>query len=150
MSRASIRIWSPVLALLLGAAVVTTALVAAPAPTKEQIARWVAQLGDNDFAVREAATKKLWEAGQPAEAALLIAAERNSRRRLMYLRRTSTSASLPRIPRGAANESTSTVSKASGAAQSQAVPPPTMALFPSAANRSRLKRIASYIGGYGI
>lgn len=39
-------------------------------PTKEAIARWVQQLGDNDFNVREEATKKLWEAGSVAEPAL--------------------------------------------------------------------------------
>ena len=52
-------------------------LVAAPAPkaaSKEQIAQWVQQLGDNDFSTREEATRKLWEAGQPAEAALQKAA----------------------------------------------------------------------------
>ena len=76
ISCASVRVWRFVLALLLGMAVVTTAAIAAPAaPTKEQIAKWVAQLGDNDFAVREQATKKLWEAGQPAEAALQAAAK---------------------------------------------------------------------------
>jgi hypothetical protein len=43
----------------------------APAkPTAEQIARWIRQLGDNSFAVREDASKKLWAAGQAAEAAL--------------------------------------------------------------------------------
>jgi tetratricopeptide (TPR) repeat protein len=43
-------------------------------PTKEQIAKWVQQLGDDDFAVREEASKKLYEAGQPAEEALQEAA----------------------------------------------------------------------------
>ena len=42
-------------------------------PTKEQIARWVKELGDNDFETREAATQKLWEAGDAAEAALMEA-----------------------------------------------------------------------------
>jgi hypothetical protein len=39
-------------------------------PTKEQIAKWVKELGDNDFDTREAATQKLWEAGDAAEPAL--------------------------------------------------------------------------------
>jgi len=39
-------------------------------PTKEQIAQWVRQLGDDDFSTREAASKKLYEAGQAAESAL--------------------------------------------------------------------------------
>ena len=49
---------------------------AAPAPAKptpEQIAAWVKQLGDNDFAVREEATKRLWQAGEAAESALQAA-----------------------------------------------------------------------------
>ncbi len=39
-------------------------------PTQEQVRRWVAQLGDDDFTVREEASKKLWEAGAAAEPAL--------------------------------------------------------------------------------
>ncbi len=39
-------------------------------PSKEQIARWVGQLGDDRFAVREEASKRLWEAGEAAETAL--------------------------------------------------------------------------------
>jgi tetratricopeptide (TPR) repeat protein len=46
-----------------------------PAPNKEQINRWVAQLGDGDFAVREKASRALWEAGQAAEAAVAAAAK---------------------------------------------------------------------------
>jgi tetratricopeptide (TPR) repeat protein len=45
-----------------------------PKPTPEQIAHWVQQLGDNDFAAREQASRKLWAAGEPAEAALREAA----------------------------------------------------------------------------
>jgi tetratricopeptide (TPR) repeat protein len=41
-----------------------------PAPDKEQIARWVKQLGDEEFTVREEASKRLWEAGEAAEEAL--------------------------------------------------------------------------------
>jgi tetratricopeptide (TPR) repeat protein len=40
------------------------------APGREQIARWVEQLGDNEFQRREEASQKLWEAGQAAESAL--------------------------------------------------------------------------------
>src|SRR5947209_8702057 len=43
-------------------------------PTKEQIAKWVQQLGDDDFSTREEASKKLYETGQPAEEALQAAA----------------------------------------------------------------------------
>jgi tetratricopeptide (TPR) repeat protein len=47
----------------------------APRPTAEQIAAWVKQLGDNRFAAREEASRKLWAAGQAAEAALETAAK---------------------------------------------------------------------------
>lgn len=39
-------------------------------PTKEQIAEWVRELGDDEFQIRENATKNLWEAGRLAEDAL--------------------------------------------------------------------------------
>ncbi|HTU94001.1 MAG TPA: hypothetical protein VMF69_28230, partial [Gemmataceae bacterium] len=39
-------------------------------PASKQIAQWVEQLGDNDFKVRENASKKLWQAGAAAESAL--------------------------------------------------------------------------------
>jgi tetratricopeptide (TPR) repeat protein len=39
-------------------------------PTKEQIARWITELGDEQFATREQASKRLWEAGEAAEAAV--------------------------------------------------------------------------------
>src|SRR5262249_6073895 len=41
---------------------------------REQIATWVRQLGDNEFPVREEATRRLWEAGRVAEAAVTEAA----------------------------------------------------------------------------
>lgn len=41
-----------------------------PAATPEMISRWVQQLGDTRFAVREQASRSLWEAGKPAETAL--------------------------------------------------------------------------------
>jgi tetratricopeptide (TPR) repeat protein len=51
--------------------VVTAFSLAAPvASEKEKIARWVIQLGDNEFERREEASQKLWEAGQAAEPAL--------------------------------------------------------------------------------
>jgi predicted Zn-dependent protease len=63
------------LALLAGAVAGLRAAPARPAPpTREQVARWVRQLGDNDFAAREEASKKLWEAGEAAEPALREAA----------------------------------------------------------------------------
>ncbi|HZV06978.1 MAG TPA: hypothetical protein VE999_17985 [Gemmataceae bacterium] len=43
-------------------------------PTPKQIAQWVEQLGDNDFKVRENASKKLWQAGAAAESSLEKAA----------------------------------------------------------------------------
>ncbi len=63
---------------LLAVLFVGTTLLAQPAnpakvpakPTREQIARWVTQLGDNDFNLREEASQKLWEAGDIAESAL--------------------------------------------------------------------------------
>ena len=45
----------------------------AAGPTKAQIAQWVRDLGDNDFDVREQATRKLWEAGEPAVPSLTAA-----------------------------------------------------------------------------
>jgi hypothetical protein len=59
-------------ALALGLLTVLPVAAEAPAakPTAKQIAQWIQQLGDNSFAVREAASKKLWAAGQAAEAAL--------------------------------------------------------------------------------
>jgi hypothetical protein len=48
---------------------------APPGPTAEQIASWVRQLGADDFASREKATKLLWEAGNAAEPAVQAAAK---------------------------------------------------------------------------
>jgi tetratricopeptide (TPR) repeat protein len=39
-------------------------------PSKVQIARWVKQLGDEEFAAREEASRRLWEAGEAAEEAI--------------------------------------------------------------------------------
>jgi tetratricopeptide (TPR) repeat protein len=39
-------------------------------PTPEEIAQWIKQLGDDEFAVREKASELLWKAGRAAEAAL--------------------------------------------------------------------------------
>lgn len=49
--------------------VLLPSVTAAP-PTAKEIAGWIEQLGDNSFAVREAASKKLWVAGSAAETAL--------------------------------------------------------------------------------
>jgi tetratricopeptide (TPR) repeat protein len=38
--------------------------------TKEQIARWVKDLGDDSYATRQEASRRLWEAGQAAEEAV--------------------------------------------------------------------------------
>ncbi len=43
-------------------------------PTREQIARWIEQLGSDDFKVREEASQHLWEAGEAGEPALREAA----------------------------------------------------------------------------
>jgi hypothetical protein len=43
---------------------------AAEVPTPKQIAQWIEQLGDNRFAVRENASKQLWQAGAAAESAV--------------------------------------------------------------------------------
>jgi hypothetical protein len=42
-------------------------------PASEQIARWIVQLGDDSYFVREAASEKLGEAGDNAEPALKAA-----------------------------------------------------------------------------
>lgn len=55
---------------LLGALVASSADTTERKPTPKQIAQWVEQLSDNDFKVREAASKKLWQAGAAAESAL--------------------------------------------------------------------------------
>jgi Flp pilus assembly protein TadD len=55
--------------LLFAVGLALNAVIAAPPPAKE-IAGWIEQLGDNNFAVREAASKKLWAAGSAAESAL--------------------------------------------------------------------------------
>jgi tetratricopeptide (TPR) repeat protein len=47
-----------------------TANPSEPKSPPKQIAQWVEQLGDNDFKVRENASKKLWQAGAAAESAL--------------------------------------------------------------------------------
>ncbi len=48
----------------------TVSATEAPAPSKEQIQRWVTQLDANEFWTREEATKQLYRAGRPAVAAL--------------------------------------------------------------------------------
>jgi tetratricopeptide (TPR) repeat protein len=48
--------------------------MAAP-PAESDISRWIAELGDSRYAVREQAIKKLWEAGPDAEPAVRKAAE---------------------------------------------------------------------------
>src|SRR5437763_791694 len=53
---------------------VSTAAEPPAPPSQEQIAQWVRQLGADDFSQREEASKKLYEAGEAAEAALQKAA----------------------------------------------------------------------------
>jgi tetratricopeptide (TPR) repeat protein len=64
------RRFLPVASFLLLGVLGTTADTSEPKPIPKQIAQWVEQLGDNDFKVREDASKKLWEAGAAAEPAL--------------------------------------------------------------------------------
>ncbi len=61
--------------LLLGILVAPLAGQPAPKPTKGDIARWIQELGSDDFNVREEATRKLWEAGTLAEEAINKAAK---------------------------------------------------------------------------
>ncbi len=63
----------------LAAAVCVVCCAAEPParPSRQQIARWVVQLGDDDFSVREEASRRLFEAGPPAEEALQEAAHGN-------------------------------------------------------------------------
>jgi predicted Zn-dependent protease len=73
-----VSIHRTLLALLLVASLAVVASAADPpreAPSKEQIARWVRQLGSEDFQAREEASRKLWEAGQAAEEALRVASK---------------------------------------------------------------------------
>ncbi len=56
-------------------AVAVPLTLAADPPTAEEITSAVRQLGDRRFAVREQATKRLWQAGSAAEAALREAAK---------------------------------------------------------------------------
>jgi predicted Zn-dependent protease len=58
------------IALLTAAVLILVPSLVAEPPTKEQIARWIKELGDDSFATREQASKRLWEAGQSAEAAI--------------------------------------------------------------------------------
>jgi len=62
-----------VFCLLLAAFCLLPSAPAAPPPSREDIARWVDQLGDKRFASREQASKHLWAAGQAAEPALSAA-----------------------------------------------------------------------------
>jgi tetratricopeptide (TPR) repeat protein len=48
--------------------------LAAP-PTVAEVSRWIAELGDSRYAIREQAIKQLWEAGPVAESAVRKAAE---------------------------------------------------------------------------
>jgi tetratricopeptide (TPR) repeat protein len=68
------RIRAAVVAATLLMLIASPARAAAKTPTKEQVAQWIKELGADDFNVRESATKKLWEAGEAAEAAVIQAA----------------------------------------------------------------------------
>jgi tetratricopeptide (TPR) repeat protein len=67
------------LSLLLLALLGSFADTTEPKPTPKQITEWIEQLGDNDFKVREDASKKLWQAGAAAESALEKALQSNDR-----------------------------------------------------------------------
>src|SRR5262249_13128968 len=68
MSRSLARLWTA-----LALALLCLTPVRAAEPTKEQIAKWVRDLGDDSFAGREEATKRLGEAGPAAEEAVKAA-----------------------------------------------------------------------------
>jgi hypothetical protein len=55
------------------AALAAPAPAAPTVPTRDQIARWIKELGDDSFATREEASRKLWEAGRHAEDAVRAA-----------------------------------------------------------------------------
>lgn len=59
---------------VLPALLVLAGPVRAAPPSPEQLAAWVRDLGSDDFAARENASRRLWEAGRDAEAALAPAA----------------------------------------------------------------------------
>jgi tetratricopeptide (TPR) repeat protein len=59
--------------LVLAGLLIATASLCAEPPTKEQVARWIKELGDDDFATREQASKSLWQAGSAAESAVFEA-----------------------------------------------------------------------------
>jgi tetratricopeptide (TPR) repeat protein len=52
-----------------------TTTAPAAEPTKAQIAKWIKELGDDSFDVREAASKHLWQAGRSAEEAVQAATQ---------------------------------------------------------------------------
>src|SRR5579884_3675441 len=66
--------WKAALPLLAFLVAVSPAAAGPPKPGAEQVARWIDQLGSDDFAVREEASRHLWAAGQAAEDALTRAA----------------------------------------------------------------------------
>jgi tetratricopeptide (TPR) repeat protein len=68
-------LWKAALSLVVSVALVPCAAAVPAKPSPEQIAKWIEQLGDNDFATRQAASRQLWEAGRSAEEALARAAD---------------------------------------------------------------------------
>jgi tetratricopeptide (TPR) repeat protein len=66
--------WKAALPLLMFLVVVPCAAATPAKPTAAAIAQWIKQLGDNDFASRQEASRQLWEAGRAAEEALTRAA----------------------------------------------------------------------------
>src|SRR5262245_1457177 len=52
-----------------------TLTLRAEPPAREQIARWIKELGDDDYASREHASKQLWQAGATAESAVFEAVQ---------------------------------------------------------------------------
>ena len=61
---------APPFVLAAAACVVLCAAEPPAKPSKDQIAQWVKQLGDDDFSTREEASAKLYQAGKDAEEAL--------------------------------------------------------------------------------
>jgi tetratricopeptide (TPR) repeat protein len=69
--------WKAALPLVMVLAAVPAAAAAPAKATPAQIARWVEQLGADEFAARQEASRLLWEAGRDAEEALNRAAHSN-------------------------------------------------------------------------
>lgn len=78
MGRNNRRCWSVVVLVGMGLATAVSGEKDAVAPTAKQIAQWIQDLDDDQFAVREAASKNLLKAGKAVIEAVATAAAKNS------------------------------------------------------------------------